>query len=50
VPNANSKDRHGCSKGIRDHPAAKSYRYPAKASACFEWTRFEEDPAKRDSA
>jgi large subunit ribosomal protein L15 len=50
VSNANSEDRHGCSKGVRDHLATKPNRHTAKASACFEWSRFEEDQTEGDSS
>ena len=52
MPNAKSKDcdRPDCPKGIRDYLAAKPYRHPAKAPACVEWSRLEEDQAEGDPA
>jgi len=50
VPNAYSEDRQGCPKGVRYNLATKPYWHTAKASACFERPRSEEDQADGDSS
>jgi len=50
VPNADSKDRQGCPQGVRYYLATKSYWHTAKASACVDGPRFEEDQTDSDSS
>ena len=50
MPNASSENYQSRAQGVHDYLTAKPYWHAAKASACVEWSWFEEDQTDGDSS